>query len=90
MRINMRLADFIRDEIEQILQDWEEFAKSIFNARHMSKAGLRDHASHAVFARYLNVAPSTVVQRERGEKRPRGPSLKLLALVAKGGLRAIA
>lgn len=44
MRINMRLADFIRDEIEQILQDWEEFAKSIFNARHMSKAGLRDHA----------------------------------------------
>jgi hypothetical protein len=31
-----------------------------------------------------------VSQWERGEKRPRGPSLKLLTLVAKGGLRAIA
>lgn len=51
---------------------------------------LREHASQAVFARYLNVTPSTVSQWERGEKRPRGPSLKLLTLVAKGGLRAIA
>ena len=51
---------------------------------------LREHASQAVFARYLNVTPSTVSQWERGEKRPRGPSLKLLTLVAKGGLRSIA
>jgi len=50
----------------------------------------REQASQAVFARYLNVTPSTVSQWERGEKRPRGPSLKLLSLVAKGGLRAIA
>jgi len=40
----MRLADFIRAEIEPILQDWEEFAKTILNAKHMSKTGLRDHA----------------------------------------------
>lgn len=40
----MRLADFIRAEMEPILQDWEEFAKTIFHAKHMGKIGLRDHA----------------------------------------------
>lgn len=42
----MRLADFIRAEMEPILQDWEEFAKTILHARHMGKIGLRDHAKH--------------------------------------------
>ncbi|THK40555.1 diguanylate cyclase [Methylophaga sp. SB9B] len=42
----MRLADFIRTEIEPILQDWEAFAKTILSAKHMSKTGLRDHARH--------------------------------------------
>ncbi|MEX2530009.1 MAG: diguanylate cyclase [Gemmatimonadota bacterium] len=44
MPINMRLADFIRSEMEAILQDWEEFAKTISPASHMGKSGLRDHA----------------------------------------------
>lgn len=44
MQMNMRLADFIRAEMEPILQDWEEFAKTIHHARHMGKTGLRDHA----------------------------------------------
>src|SRR5512141_1519308 len=44
MQMNMRLADFIRAEIEPILQDWEEFAKTILHAGHMGKTGLRDHA----------------------------------------------
>ena len=51
---------------------------------------LQEQASQAVFARYLNVTPSTVSQWERGEKRPRGASAKLLALVAKNGLQSIA
>lgn len=50
----------------------------------------REHASQAVFARYLNVTAGLVSQWERGEKRPRGTSLKLLSLVAKNGLGAIA
>jgi len=41
---NMRLAAFIRAEIEPILQDWEEFAKTILHASHMDTSGLRDHA----------------------------------------------
>jgi putative transcriptional regulator len=51
---------------------------------------LRQGASQAVFARYLNVTTGLVSQWERGEKRPQGPSLKLLALVAKNGLQAVA
>ena len=46
--------------------------------------------SQAVFASYLNVTTGLVSKWERGEKQPRGPSLKLLALVQKKGLEAIA
>lgn len=50
---------------------------------------MREQASQAVFARYLNVTPGLVSQWERGEKRPRGASLKLLTLVARKGLRFV-
>jgi putative transcriptional regulator len=50
----------------------------------------RARASQAVFARYLNVTTGLVSQWERGEKHPRGASLKLLTLVAKNGLEAVA
>jgi len=46
--------------------------------------------SQAVFARYLNVTVGVVSKWERGEKQPKGPSLKLLTLVKKKGLEAIA
>ena len=51
---------------------------------------LRERASQAVPARYLNVPKSLVSQWERGEKRPRGVSLKLLTPVARNGLGAVA
>jgi len=51
---------------------------------------LREKASQAVFARYFNVTTGLVSQWERGQKRPRGASLKLLTLVAKKGLNAVA
>ena len=51
---------------------------------------MRENASQAVFARYLNVTTSLVSQWERGEKRPQGASLKLLTLVARNGLDAVA
>jgi len=50
----------------------------------------REGASQAVFARYLNVSAGLVSQWERGEKHPQGASLKLLSLVAKGGLATVA
>ncbi len=39
---------------------------------------LRERASQAVFARHLNVTAGLVSHWERGEKLPRGASLKLL------------
>jgi putative transcriptional regulator len=51
---------------------------------------IREKASQAVFARYLNVTTGLVSQWERGDKRPRGASLKLLNLVDKKGLDAVA
>ena len=51
---------------------------------------LREGASQAVFARYLNVTTGLVSQWERGEKHPQDPSLKLLTLIAKNGLQAVA
>ena len=51
---------------------------------------VRESASQAVFARYLNVTTGLVSQWERGEKHPQGASLKLLALVAKKGIQAVA
>ncbi len=50
----------------------------------------REGASQAVFTRYLNVTTGLVSQWERGEKHPQGPSLKLLSLIAKNGLVAVA
>ena len=50
----------------------------------------REQVSLPVFASYLNVRKDTVSKWERGEKRPNGPSLKLLNLVRTKGLRAIA
>lgn len=44
---------------------------------------IQENASQAVFARYLNVTTGLVSQWERGKKRPRGASLKLLTLLQK-------
>ena len=50
----------------------------------------RERVSQTVFANYLNVTPNLVSKWERGEKRPSGPALKLLSLVEKNGLSAVA
>lgn len=50
----------------------------------------REQVSQTVFAHYLNVTAGLVSKWERGEKRPAGASLKLLSLVDKKGLSAIA
>lgn len=50
----------------------------------------REQVSQPVFARYLNVSKNLVSDWERGVKRPGGPALRLLTVVRKNGLRAIA
>jgi putative transcriptional regulator len=53
--------------------------------------GIRERArmSQAVFAMALNVTPSLVSKWERGDKKPSGPSLKLLTLADRDGVAKI-
>ncbi|MBV8048553.1 MAG: DNA-binding transcriptional regulator [Paludibacterium sp.] len=50
----------------------------------------REHLSQPVFARYLNVSKNLISDWERGVKRPGGPALRLLSVVQKNGIQAIA
>jgi putative transcriptional regulator len=59
------------------------------SASAIRKLRARECVSQNVFAHYLNVTPILVSKWERGEKKPSGPSLKLLALVKNRGLQAI-
>ena len=51
-----------------------------------NKAGV----SQGIFAKYLTVTTGTVSKWESGKKHPSGPALKLLDLVKRKGLEAIA
>ena len=62
----------------------------VLTADEIRQIRMKEKASQAVFARYLNVTTGLVSHCERGEKHPRGASLKLLTLVARKGLQAVA
>lgn len=50
---------------------------------------LKNKASQAVFASYLNISPSTVQKWENGDKKPSGSSLKLLNVIDKKGIEIL-
>src|SRR5688572_23541275 len=60
-----RLAQFIRDNTERILQEWETFARQLPLGGTMDVAALRDHAAQmlAVIATDLDV-PQTVAEQD--------------------------
>jgi putative transcriptional regulator len=60
------------------------------SAAQIKRLRIRNKASQGVFAAYLNTSPSTVQKWEQGQKKPNGPSLKLLNLVRDKGLEALA
>lgn len=49
----------------------------------------RANMSQAVFASVLNISVSTVQKWEVGDKKPSGPSLKLLNLIERKGLETV-
>lgn len=59
------------------------------SATQIKRLRMRNKASQAVFAAYLNTSASTVQKWEQGQKKPSGASLKLLNLVEQKGLEAI-
>ena len=50
----------------------------------------REHLSQPVFALYLNVSKNLISDWERGVKKPGGPALRLLTVIEKNGIQAIA
>ena len=71
--MNIRLADFIRSDIEPILQDWQEFAETIFHARHMGKTGLRDHARDMLMAIADDLESKQTESEQTAKSRGCGP-----------------
>ena len=60
-----------------------------YSSRRIRALRQRYRLSQAVLASVLNTSVSTVRQWEIGEKRPSGPSLKLLDLLDRKGLEAL-
>ena len=76
-----------------ILREFESLgvrAPKAYSAEDIKKLRLKEKASQAVFAAYLNTSVSTVQKWEIGDKTPSGPALKPLDLVDRKGLKALA
>ena len=61
-----------------------------FSAEEVKDLRLKYKLSQSVFALYLNVSDKLVKKWEQGESKPRGAALKMLAIVEKKGIDAIA
>lgn len=59
------------------------------SARQIKSLRERLHISQSVFAALLNTSISTVQKWEIGEKKPGGPSLKLLSLIERKGIEVM-
>src|SRR5258706_380354 len=64
-------------------------APKVYSAYEIKRLRLKEKASQAVFAAYLNTSVSTVQKWEIGDKKPSGLALKLLDLVERKGLKAL-
>ena len=78
---------------KQTMREFDEACLTpvrVFTPDEIRSIRLRENLSQPVFARYLNVSKNLVSDWERGVKRPGGPALRLLTVVEKKGLQAIA
>lgn len=65
----MNLADFIIDNMESILQDWQEYANSLPPGKRMNKTELRDHAKVMLQSIVKDLmAPQSVMQEVNKSK----------------------
>lgn len=69
-----------------------EMLEGLHDAGSIDKRTMREfeHVLQPVFARYLNVSKNLVSDWDRGEKKPGGPALRLLSIIQRSGLDAIA
>ena len=78
---------------KQTMRDFDDACLTpvrVYTPEEIRSIRLRENLSQPVFARYLNVSKNLVSDWERGVKKPGGPALRLLTIVEKKGLQAIA
>lgn len=78
---------------KQTMRDFDETCLTPiheFTPQQIKALREREQVSQTVFAHHLNISKDSISQWERGEKRPAGPSLKLLSLIERKGLASIA
>ncbi len=75
MQSNARLSDFIRSDIEPILQAWEDFADTLFHAKRMDKSELRDHARDMLLVIADDLESSQSESEQSAKSKGAGPEL---------------
>ncbi|HLL13072.1 MAG TPA: hypothetical protein VK570_18555, partial [Rubrivivax sp.] len=68
------LGDFINDNIEPILQEWEEFARSLAPLAGMDKRALRDHAQAMLEAVVVDIRQAQSEHERRAKSEGKDPS----------------
>ena len=70
----MRLAEFIADNMESILTEWEVFAASLFPAgADMTSLALRDHAPHILEAVVKDITTAQTREAQAEKSKGRAP-----------------
>lgn len=64
-------------------------APSIIEPAQIVELRKKVHLSQPVFAKYLGVTKSTMAKWESGEKKPSGPSRRLLEVVSRHGIEIL-
>lgn len=60
----MKLADFITAQMEQILQEWQDYAETILAAKQMNQQALRDHAKQMLESIAKDLASAQSAEEE--------------------------
>ncbi|WP_426143239.1 ATP-binding protein [Pseudomonas sp. DWP3-1-2] len=70
----MRLSDFILENLEPILQAWEDFARTIQTPdAALDRAGLRDHAEQMLRAIVVDLQTKQTEQEQTAKSQGKGP-----------------
>jgi putative transcriptional regulator len=62
----------------------------VYTPAQIKRIRLKNKASQAALAAYLNISPSTVQKWEQGQKKPNGLALRVLNLIDHKGLSILA
>ena len=68
---HMRLKDFLRDKVEAILSQWDDFATQLYTEAGLDRASIRDHARGIVDAIAADLARGSGVTSRAGWARTR-------------------